>query len=57
MELKWKIRIGYAWWTGEVKEAVREKTEVYMRTIQRNGSEELNERRSKEYVTNKRNAK
>ncbi|KAK3881607.1 hypothetical protein Pcinc_013953 [Petrolisthes cinctipes] len=48
---------GSAWWSEEVKDAVKEKRKAYRRTLQRNVSEEVRERWEREYNVCKRQVK
>ncbi len=46
-------RKGTAWWTQEIKIAVEEKRKAYKKMLQRNVTEEVRERRKREYRDSK----
>lgn len=48
-EIQKRGKKGNAWWTDEVKDAIKMKSKACMRTFQRNMPEEVKERRMREY--------
>ena len=48
---------GSAWWTEEVREAVRDKRNAYKKTLERNVPERVRSERKREYIRYKRRVK